>query len=123
MAVFAACCITTMLLAVNLHLGPYGVGTTSAVVPAVQFALIMTALGVVFSLFRVGEPKFVTVVFLRTAVVLADGFPIAYSLFDYDEAGNVGRQVLGTGCLYALGGVVLIRTAVSAVLSAGVSLQ
>jgi sugar transferase (PEP-CTERM system associated) len=123
MAVFAACCITTMLLAVNLHLGPYGVGTTSAVVPAVQFALIMTALGVVFSLFRVGEPKSLTVVFLRTAVVLAVGFPIAYALFGYDAAGNVGQQVLGTACLYALGGVVLIRTAVSAVQGAGVGLQ
>ena len=123
MAVFAACCITTMLLAVNLHLGPYGVGTTSALVPAVQFALIMTALGVVFSLFRVGEPKSLTVVFLRTAVVLAVGFPIAYALFGYDAAGNVGQQVLGTACLYALGGVVLIRTAVSAVQGAGVGLQ
>jgi sugar transferase (PEP-CTERM system associated) len=112
-----------MLLAVNLHLGPYGVGTTSAVVPAVQFALIMTALGVVFSLFRVGEPKSLTVVFLRTAVVLAVGFPIAYGLFGYDAAGNVGRQVLGTACLYALAGVVLIRTAVSAVQGAGVGLQ
>lgn len=123
MAVFAACCITTMLLAVNLHLGPYGVATTSAMVPAVQFALIMTALGVVFSLFRVGEPKSLTVVFLRTAVVLAVGFPIAYALFSYDAVGNVGRQVLGTACLYALGGVVLIRAAVSAVQGAGVGLQ
>ena len=47
---------------------------------ALQFALIMTALGVVFSLFRVGEPKSLTVVFLRTAVVLAVGFPITYAL-------------------------------------------
>ncbi len=45
MAVFAACCTLTMLLAVNLHLGPYGVGTTKALIPAVQFALIMTASG------------------------------------------------------------------------------
>ena len=123
MAVFAVCCTTTMLLAVNLHLGPYGVGTTSAMIPALQFALIMTGLGVVFSLFRVGEPKSLTVVFLRTTVVLVVGFPIAYALFSYDAAGYVGRQVLGTACLYALGGVVLIRTAVSAVQGAGVGLQ
>ena len=110
MAVFAACCTLTMLLAVDLHLGPYGVGTTTAMIPAVQFALIMTALGVVFSLFRVGEPKSLTVVFLRTAVVLAVGFPIAYALFGYDAEGSVARQVLGSACLYALAGVVLIRT-------------
>ena len=123
MAVFAACCTTTMLLAVHLHWGPYGVATTSALVPAVQFALIMTALGVVFSLFRVGEPKSLTVVFLRTAVVLGVGFPITYGLLGYDAAGNVARQVLGTASLYALAGVVLIRTAVSAVQGAGVGLQ
>ena len=65
-------------------------------IPAVQFALIMTALGVVFSLFRVGEPKSLTVVFLRTAAVLAVGFPITYALFGYDAEGAVARQVLGS---------------------------
>ena len=123
MAVFAACCTITMLLAVNLHLGPYGVSTTVAMVPALQFASIMTLLGVVFSLFRVGEPKSLTVVFLRTAVVLAVGFPIAYAIFGYNADGTVGRQVLGSACLYALAGVVLIRTAVSAVQGTGVGLQ
>jgi sugar transferase (PEP-CTERM system associated) len=123
MAVFATCCTITMLLAVNLHLGPYGVSTSKAMVPAVQFALIMTALGVVFSLFRVGEPKSLTVVFLRTAAVLVVGFPIAYALFSYDVEGAVARQVLGSASLYALAGVVLIRTAVSAVQGAGVGLQ
>ena len=123
MAVFAACCTATMLLAVNLHLGPYGVGTKSSIIPALQFALIMTALGVVFSLFRVGEPKSLTVVFLRTGAVLAVGFPIAYSLFGYDVEGAVARQVLGSACLYALAGVVFIRTAVSALQGTGVGLQ
>ena len=123
MAVFAACCTATMLLAVNLHWGPYGVATSSAMVPAVEFALIMTALGVVFSLFRVGEPKSLTVVFLRTAAVLAVGFPITYALFGYDSDGTVARQVLGSACLYSLGGVVLIRTAVSAAQGTGVGLQ
>ena len=123
MAVFAACCIATMLLAADLHLGPYGIGTTSVLLPAVEFALIMTALGVIFSLFRVGEPKSLTVVFARTAVVLAVGFPIAYSLFGYVTGGPFAREVLGTASLYALAGVVLIRTAISAVLGAGVGLQ
>ena len=92
-------------------------------VPAVQFALIMTTLGVVFSLFRVGEPKSLTVVFLRTAVVLAVGFPIAYALFSYDAQGSVARKCWATACLYALAGVVLIRTTVSAVQGTGVGLQ
>ena len=123
MGVFAACCTLTMLLAVHLHLGPYGVGTTKGMVPAVQFALIMTGLGVVFSLFRVGEPKSLTVVFLRTGAVLAVGFPITYALFGFDAEGAVGRQVLGAACLYALAGVVLIRTAVSALQGTGIGLQ
>ena len=123
MAVFATCCTLTMLLAVNLHLGPYGVVMTKAMIPAVQFALIMTALGVVFSLFRVGEPKSLTVVFLRTGAVLTVGFPITYLLFGYDAEGAVAQQVLGSACLYALAGVVLIRTAVSAVQGTGVGLQ
>ena len=66
MVVFAACCISTMLLAVLLHLGPYGVPSQSVFIPAVEFAAIMTSLGVIFALFRVGEPKSLTVVFIRT---------------------------------------------------------
>lgn len=123
MAVFAACCIATMLLAVDLHLGPYGVGTASVLVPAVQFALIMTTLGVIFSLFRIGEPKSLTVVFARTVVVLAVGFPIAYWMFGFVAGGLVAREVLGTASLYALAGVVLIRTTMSAVVGAGVGLR
>ena len=124
MAVFAACCTITMLLAATLHQGPYGAaGATLALTLGLQFALIMTSLGVVFSLFRVGEPKSLTVVFLRTAVVLTVGFPITYALFTFDGAGFVAREVLGSACLYALAGVVLIRAAVSAVQGTGVGLQ
>ena len=122
-AVFAACCVATMLLAADLHLGPYGLGTGSVLIPAVQFALIMTALGVVFSLFRIGESKSLSVVFARTAVVLAVGFPIAYVMFGYVAGGSEAREVLGTASLYALAGVVLIRTAMSAALGAGVGLR
>lgn len=123
MAVFAGCCTAAMLFGALLHLGPYGFAPTSIVIPAIQFALIMTALGVVFSLFRVGEPKSVTVVFVRTAIVLAVGFPIAYGWFGHIAGGSVARQLLGAASLYALASVVLIRTTVSTVLGAGVGLQ
>ncbi len=123
MVVFAACCTSTMLLAVLLHLGPYGVPSQSVLIPAVEFAAIMTTLGVIFALFRVGEPKSLTVVFLRTAIVLAVGFPIAYAAFGYVPGGSTARQVLGSASLYALASVVLIRAAVSMVLEAGVGLQ
>ncbi len=123
MAVFAACCIATMLLAALLHLGPYGVGMQSLFVPAIQFALIMTGLGVVFSLFRVGESKSLSVVLVRTTIVLAVGFPIVYALFSYDEGGATARQVLGSASLYMLASVVLIRATVSTVLDAGFGMQ
>lgn len=123
MAVFAACCTSTMLLAALLQLGPYGVGTMSVFIPAVQFALIMTALGVVFSLFRVGEPKSLTVVLIRTAIVLAVGFPIAYVWFGHVTGGSAARQVLGSASLFALAGVMLMRATVSTVLGAGVGMQ
>ena len=123
MVVFAACCITTMLLAVLLHLGPYGVPSQSVFIPAVEFAAIMTSLGVIFALFRVGEPKSLTVVFIRTIVVLAVGFPIAYAAFGYAPGGSTARQVLGSASLYALASVVLIRAAASMVLESGVGLQ
>lgn len=123
MAVFAACCTATMLLASVLHVGPYGVSTALVVVPAIQFALIMTALGVVFSLFRVGEPKSLAVVFVRTAIVLVVGFPIAYAWFGQIAGGSVAREILWSASLYALASVVLIRMTVSTVLSAGVGLQ
>jgi sugar transferase (PEP-CTERM system associated) len=123
MVVFAACCTSTMLLAVLLHLGPYGVPSQKVLIPAVQFAAIMTTLGVIFALFRVGEPKSLTVVFVRTAIVLAVGFPIAYAAFGYAPGGSTARQVLGSASLYALASVVLIRAAVSMVLEAGVGLQ
>lgn len=123
MAVFALCCTGTMLLAAMLHLGPYGVNSASLLIPALEFALIMTGLGVVFSLFRVGEPKSLTIVFFRTAVVLTVGFPIAYSLFGVVAGGSVAREVLATASLYALAGVVLIRTVTSAVQGAGMGLQ
>ena len=122
MAVFAACCISTILLAAALHLGPHGSSDISVIGPAIQFALIMTVLGAAFSLFRVGESKSLSVVFTRTAVVLTVGFPIAYLLFGYSADGLVAREVLASASLYALAAVVLIRAS-SAVLGAGVGLR
>lgn len=120
MLVFAACCVATLLFAAFLHLGPYGIATSSMLGPAVQFALIMTGLGVVFSLFRVGESKSLTVVFLRTAMVLIVGFPIAYLLFGYVSGGSTARAVLGSASLYALATVVLIRAALSTMFGTGI---
>jgi sugar transferase (PEP-CTERM system associated) len=123
MAVFAACCMSMMLLAALLHVGPYGVPTAPLLVPAVHFALIMTTLGVVFSLFRVGESKSLTVVFVRTAIVLVVGFPIAYALFGYVRGGLIAREVLASASLYTIAVVTLIRMSMSTVLSAGVGSQ
>lgn len=123
MAVFAGCCIVTMLLANLLHLGPYGVGAELVIIPAIEFAVTMTVLGVVFSLFRVGEPKSLAVVLVRTTIVLAVGFPIVYMLFGSAPGGSIARQVLASASLYTLAGVVLIRAAVSTVLSTGVGVQ
>lgn len=123
MAVFAVCCVFSVLLATFLHLRPYGVATSMLLVPAIQFALVMTALGVVFSLFRVGEAKSLAVLLVRTTIVLAVGFPIAYALFVYDAAGAIARQVLAAACLYTLGGVMLMRMMVSTALGTGIGLQ
>ncbi len=112
-----------MLLAVFLQLGPYGVSAMTAFVPAAQFAAIATALGVVFSLFRVGETKSLTVVFVRTSIVLVLGFPIAYAVFGDATAGSQARDVLGSASLYTLAAVMLIRMTVSTVLDTGFGLQ
>ena len=83
----------------------------------------MTGLGVVFSLFRVGEAKSLTIVFVRTAIVLIVGFPIAYAWFGYATGGSVAREVLASASLYALASVTLIRVSVSTVLGAGIGSQ
>ena len=123
MVVFAGCCAATMLLAAFLQLEPYGVGAMSVFVPAIQFALIMTVLGVVFSLFRPGEPKSLTVVMFRTAIVLAVGFPIVYALFGYVAGGSEARLVLASASLFVLAAMLLIQAAISTVLDAGVGLR
>ena len=70
-----------MLLAVSIQLAPYGVSTVSAIVPALAFALIITAVGTMFGLFRGGERRPLQVVFSRTLLALAVGVPICYVVF------------------------------------------
>lgn len=112
-----------MLIAETLHLVTADIGGHSMLIPAVQFALIMTALGVVFSLFRVGELKSMAVILLRTTIVLAVGYPVAFVLFGYVQGGSVAREVLGSASLYTLAGVMFIRMGISTVLGAGVGMQ
>lgn len=121
MVIFAVCCACTMLLAVFLQLGPQGLDTM--LLSAVQFALIMTLVGVVFSLFRVGEPRSLTVVLVRTSIALAAGFPIAYFAFGYTHDASAARQVLAAASLYALLVVMLIRATVSTMLGTGLGLR
>ena len=77
MGLFAVFCAGSMLLAVSIQLGPYGVSTRSAVLPALAFAFITTAIGTMFGLFRGGERKTLAVVFARTLLALAIAAPAA----------------------------------------------
>ncbi|MEP6607930.1 MAG: sugar transferase, partial [Burkholderiaceae bacterium] len=123
MAVFACCCTVAMLVAASLQLGTYDVVAPTIFFPAVQFALVMTALGVVFSLFRVGEAKSISAILVRTTIVLGVGYPIAFALFGYDQGESIARWVLASACLYTLGAVMTIRMAIATVLGSGVGMQ
>ena len=68
MGLFAAFCIAAMLLAVSIQLGPYGIAPQSAFLSALEFALVTTAVGTMFGLFRSDERKSLAVVFTRTAL-------------------------------------------------------
>jgi sugar transferase (PEP-CTERM system associated) len=116
---FAICCVCAMLLAVALQLGPYGVSAVSVLVPAIGFAAIMTGLGTAFGLFRTGERKSLGVVFSRTLLVLAVGFPIAYVFMTLVPDGGTARSVLGYASLYTLASMVIVRPTVLAAVSAG----
>ncbi len=83
MGLFAAFCIASMLLAVSIQLGPYGVAASSALLYALEFALVTTAVGTMFGLFRNGERKTLAVVFTRSLVTIAVGVPICYVAFRY----------------------------------------
>ncbi|MET0984455.1 MAG: TIGR03013 family XrtA/PEP-CTERM system glycosyltransferase [Steroidobacteraceae bacterium] len=109
MGLFAAFCIASMLLAVSIQLGPYGVPTSSAMLFAVEFALITTAVGTMFGLFRGGERRSLGTVFGRTLLAMGVGVPICYVLFGLEPQGGGLRAVLPYAALFTLSLVILVR--------------
>lgn len=109
MALFAAFCIVSMLLAVSIQLGPYGVTPGSALIFAIEFAVITTAVGTMFGLFRSGERKSLSVVFSRTALSVGVGVPICYLLFGLEPHGGQWRGLLPYAALFTLAAAILIR--------------
>jgi len=117
MALFAAFCIVSMLLALSIQLGPYGATPRTAVLFAVEFALVATAVGTVFGLFRNGERKSLAVVFTRTLLAMAVGVPICYVLFGMLPHGGGPRAVLPYAALFTLASVILVRPVLVAALA------
>jgi len=109
MALFAAFCIASMLLAVSIQLGPYGVAPSSAWIYAFEFAMVTTAVGTMFGLFRNGERKTLAVVFTRALLALAVGVPVCYVLFGIGPRGESARTVLPYAALFTLSAVILVR--------------
>ena len=109
MGLFAAFCIASMLLAVSIQLGPYGISTRSMFAAAVAFALVATAVGTMFGLFRGGERKSLGVVFGRTLLALAVAVPVCYVLFGAWPQGGTARALLPYTALFTLASVILVR--------------
>ena len=110
MGLFAAFCIVAMLLAVSIQLGPYGISTRSAVLAAIEFALVTTGVGTMLGLFRSDERKSLAVVFTRTVLALMVGVPITYLLFTVVPYGSGPREVLPYAALFTVVCVVLVRS-------------
>lgn len=119
MSLFAALCIGAMLLAVFLQLGPYGVTAASVLVPAIEYAAIMTALGALFGLFRTGERKSLSVVVPRTLMALVIGLPVAYLFFGLAPDGQAARSVLIYAALFTLAAMIAVRPSLLAAVDAG----
>jgi sugar transferase (PEP-CTERM system associated) len=119
MSLFAAFCIASMLLAVSIQLGPYGVSVGSAVIFAVEFALITTTVGTMFGLFRGGERKSLGVVFTRTLLAVGVGVPISYLVFGLESDSGGPRTVLPYAALFTLSAVILLRPIFLAALASG----
>ncbi len=120
MGLFAAFCILAMLLAFALQLGPYGAGTILAVLPALAFATVSSAVGTAFGLFRTGEQKSLAVVVTRTLLALAVGVPICYGLFSAVPGATAARSVLPYAALFTLAFVILIRPLLVAAVASSV---
>lgn len=123
MALFAAFCIVSMLLAVSVQLGPYGAAPQAALVFAVEFALVTTTVGTMFGLFRNGERKSLAVVFTRALLSVAVGVPVCYVLFGMLQQGDDVRTVLPYAALFTLSGVILVRPIFVAALASGLGLR
>ena len=109
MALFAAFCVISMLMAVAIQLGPYGTGAATLLVPALMFAVITTTVGTMFGLFRTGEEKTLSVVVTRTMLALAVAVPATYVLFALLPSSEAPRSVLSYAALFTLSSVILIR--------------
>lgn len=121
MGLFAAFCVAAMLLAVSIQLGPYGVPSESALLAALEFALITTAVGTMLGLFRSDERKSLAVVSTRTALALLLGVPLTYMLYSVLPYGGAPRAVLPYAGLFTLAAVILIRPVVVAALASSLA--
>jgi len=119
MALFAAFCIASMLLAVSMQLAPYGISPTSVLVPALAFALVTTTVGTMFGLFRGGEHRPLQVVFTRTLLALGIGVPVCYVLFGSLPQAGTPRAVLPYAALFTLAAVILVRPVLLSALVTG----
>lgn len=119
MGLFAAFCFASMLLAVSIQLGPYGTSPQSVVVPALAFALVVTAVGTMFGLFRGAERKPLQVVFTRTLLSLAVGVPVCYFLYGALPQVGAPRALLPYAALFTLASVILVRPVLLAALVSG----
>ena len=119
MALFAVFCVLSMLLAVSIQLGPYGFSTRAVLLPALAFALITTAVGTMFGLFRGGERKPLQVVFTRSLLSVCIGAPVCYVLFGVLPRPDGARAVLPYAALFTLGAVIVIRPVLLAALVSG----
>jgi sugar transferase (PEP-CTERM system associated) len=119
MALFAMFCVLSMLLAVSIQLGPYGVPTRTVLFPALAFALVTTAVGTMFGLFRGGERKPLQVVFTRSLLALCVGVPACYFLFGVLPRPDGLRALLPYAALFTLGAVIVVRPVLLAALVGG----
>jgi sugar transferase (PEP-CTERM system associated) len=119
MGLFAAFCIAAMLLAVFIQLAPYGTSPRAALLPALAFSLIVTAVATMFGLFRGTERKPLQVVFTRTLLALAVGVPAAYLVFGVLPQSVQLRALLPYAALFTLGAVILVRPVLLAALVSG----
>jgi sugar transferase (PEP-CTERM system associated) len=112
MGLFAAFCVASMLLAVSIQLGPYGISARSMYFAAAIFGLVATSVGTMFGLFRGGERRSLAVVFGRTLLALAVAVPACYVMFGALPRADAPRALLPYAALFTLAAVILVRPVV-----------